>query len=204
MTDVIGAQQEPTAKQRRNAVQLDDFRVLVVPGLHGSGAEHWQSRWQRLYPKFERVEQDRWDTPDLPVWSQRLHGVLQTDARPTLIVAHSFGCLTTVCRAAADAVSVSDVAEAGNNIVGALLVAPADPDKFNVVDAVSVRLPFPSLVVGSDNDPWMTAERAAYWAQAWGSDFHNIGAFGHINAESGLSDWHDGQDLLTALIGRIA
>jgi len=37
--------------------QLNQFRVLVAPGLHNSGPDHWQSRWQRLYPRFERVEQ---------------------------------------------------------------------------------------------------------------------------------------------------
>ena len=42
-----------------------DFRILIVPGLHGSGPDHWQSRWQRLYPYFERIEQAQWDVPDL-------------------------------------------------------------------------------------------------------------------------------------------
>src|SRR3954465_11398836 len=82
-----------------------DFRVLVLPGLYGSGPEHWQSRWQRLYPFFERVEQAQWDVPDLDAWSERLDESLRTAALPTLIVAHSFGCLTTVHRAAQSASS---------------------------------------------------------------------------------------------------
>lgn len=198
MTDSISTQSPSDARPARYAAQLDDFRVLVVPGLHGSGAEHWQSRWQRLYPAFERVEQDRWDNPDLPVWSQRLQQVLRKDTRPTLIVAHSFGCLTSVYAATAGGYAAED-GKGNGNIVGALLVAPADPDKFNVVNAVSTRLPFPSLLVGSDSDPWMTAQRAAYWAQVWGSEFRNIGAVGHINADSGLGDWRDGQELLKEL-----
>ena len=187
---------ETTAVQanRNNSLRLADFRVLVVPGLHGSGAEHWQSRWQRLYPSFERVEQDRWDTPDLPVWSQRLQEVLQRDVRPTLIVAHSFGCLTTVHRVAADA----------GLIAGALLVAPADPVKFAVADAVQVALPFPSIVVGSGDDPWMSASRAEHWAGVWGSEFVYAGEVGHINAESGLGDWVEGQEVLGRLVARIA
>ena len=50
---------------------FSDYRVLIVPGLHNSGPEHWQSRWQRLYPQFERVEQDDWNLPDLAAWSAR-------------------------------------------------------------------------------------------------------------------------------------
>ncbi len=29
---------------------LRDYRVLVVPGLHNSGPQHWQSLWQRRLP----------------------------------------------------------------------------------------------------------------------------------------------------------
>jgi len=196
-------------------VRLSDFRVLVVPGLHGSGPEHWQSRWQRLYPAFERVEQAYWDVPELPVWSGRLQEVLRQPARsgqrtslsaphqerdtpanqqPTLIVAHSFGCLTTVHGAAMDA----------GNIAGALLVAPADPEKFKVAAQVRHRLPFPALVIGSDNDPWMSAERAAHWAGEWGAGFINAGALGHINADTGLGDWLDGQSLLQQLLRNVS
>lgn len=168
---------------------LAGVRVLVVPGLHGSEAAHWQSRWEQLYPDFERVEQEHWDTLDLPVWSQRLQEVLLRSTQPTIIVAHSFGCLTTVHSAAA-----------GAAIAGALLVAPADPEKFNVVTAVDQALPFPSIVVGSSNDPWMTAQRAQSWAAIWQSEFVLAGALGHINAESGLGDWSVGQDLLRGLL----
>jgi len=196
MSSATGITQSEPERQagKPRASRLADFRVLVVPGLHGSGTEHWQSRWQQLHPSFERVEQAQWDTPDLPVWSRRLDDVLHGDARPTLIVAHSFGCLTTVHRAAAGA----------GPVVGALLVAPADPVKFNVLDAVQIALPFPSIVVGSGDDPWMTAARAEHWAGVWGSEFVYAGELGHINAESGLGEWEFGQELLGRLLGRVA
>lgn len=173
--------------------RLADYRVLVAPGLHGSGPEHWQSRWQRLYPAFERVEQGNWSEAELPRWSRRLGEVLAQDGRPTVIVAHSFGCLTTVHRAAA-----------ASPVVAALLVAPADPDKFGVAAEVSHRLPFPALVVGSEDDPWMSAPRARYWAGIWGAGFISAGALGHINADSGLGDWTEGQRLLLDLLERAA
>ncbi|WP_342119303.1 RBBP9/YdeN family alpha/beta hydrolase [Pseudoduganella sp. OTU4001] len=173
---------------------LNEFRVLVAPGLHNSGPEHWQSRWQRLYPRFERVEQDRWSDPVLRRWADRLDEVLDQDRRPTLIVAHSFGCLTT-------ALSLSRASSP--HVAGVLLVGPADPDKFKVSALLPHgQLPCPSIMVGSTNDPWMTAPRAEVWAQRWGSEFVNAGALGHINADSGLGDWRFGQRLLQVLAQR--
>ena len=166
---------------------LFDYRVLVVPGLHGSGAAHWQTRWEQLYPTFERVEQDDWNTPDLPRWSQRMVQTLGSSSKPVLIVAHSFGCLTTLQAA-------NDNATRGCfNLAGALLVAPADPEKFGVADVLrDARLPCPAIVIGSTDDPWMASHRAAYWADSWGCGFLNAGALGHINAESQLGDWEQG------------
>lgn len=169
---------------------LAGFRVLIAPGLHNSGPEHWQSRWQALHPGFERVEQDDWDAPDLPRWSARVDQSRQLgagDRRPTLIVAHSFGSLATV----------HSVARDPSGVAGLLLVAPADPDKFGVGDALpQAALPVPSILIGSGNDPWMAAPRAALWARRWHSRFIDAGALGHINAESGLGDWPEGLETL--------
>jgi uncharacterized protein len=170
---------------------LNGFRVLIVPGLYDSGPDHWQTRWQRLHPGFERVDQADWDTPDLDAWSARLDTVLRKSSEPVVIVAHSFGCLTTVHRIGAGA----------GNIAGALLVAPADPQKFGVAERLHhILLPMPSIVIGSTNDPWMAGNRAAYWADCWGSEFFNAGPLGHINAESDLGDWRFGQFCLQQLI----
>ncbi len=108
-----------------------------------------------------------------------------------MLVAHSFGCLTAVHSLARDPSSV----------VGALLVAPADPGKFGVAgDLPHHRLPCPSIVIGSGNDPWMRIEHAALWAGRWGSRFIDAGPLGHINAESQLGDWPFGQRQLQSLV----
>lgn len=171
----------------------DEFRVLVVPGLHGSGAGHWQTRWEQRFRWFERVEQRDWDVPDLATWSARLGDVLRKSDRPTLLVAHSFGCLAAVHRASSRA----------HHLAGALLVAPADPVKFGVSEQLQYRtMPCPSIVVGSLDDPWMEASRAAQWAAAWGCAHVNAGALGHINADSALGDWESGLRMLTLLANR--
>ncbi len=169
-------------------------RVVIMPGLHDSGPTHWQSRWQALYPEFERVRQDDWETPDLDRWAENLGTILRATPKPAIIAAHSFGCLASV-----------QCASAGiPNLAGMLLVAPADPAKFELEKRLAqVRLSIPSILIGSENDPWMHAERAACWAETWGSEFLNAGHLGHINTESGIGDWLFGLAHLQRLAFRL-
>lgn len=174
-----------------------DFHGLpafVVPGLHGSGEGHWQTCWQQHHPELRRIEQDRWDVPALSSWSQRVADTLSRLHGPAVLVAHSFGCLASV-----HAALHHDV-----QIAGALLVAPAEPAKFGV-DAELARgpLPFPSMLVASNNDPWLRVDRARIWAKLWGAEFIEAGALGHINADSGLERWGAGLGLLQRLIDRL-
>ena len=169
---------------------LSDFQVILVPGLHDSSFEHWQSRWQRAHPDFWRVRQDDWHTPDLRAWAAGLDQVRALDKRPALLVAHSFGCLVALYSITHDARAVA----------GALLVAPADPDKFGVAGMLpSSPVDFPTILISSSNDPWMRAGQAARWARRWGSTLIEAGALGHINADSGLGDWPFGQKQLQLL-----
>lgn len=170
-----------------------DFHVIIVPGLHDSSAGHWQSLWQRRHPEFSRVRQDDFNDPQLTTWAARLDQVRAGDRRPALLIAHSFGALTCAHAIARD----------GANVAGALLVAPADPDKFGVASLLpALPLPCPSIVVASANDPWMQAERAAQWAARWGSELVDAGPLGHINAKSGLGAWPGGITLLHRLAER--
>ena len=157
-----------------------EFQVILVPGLHDSGPEHWQSRWQRSHPEFRRVRQANWSDPDLPAWAERVDHLRSLDPRPALLVAHSFGCLATMASIAADP----------RGVAGALLVATADPDKFGVAGLLPSQPPdCPTLLISSLDDPSMRADQAAAWGRRWGSVVHSAGACGHINADSGLGDW---------------
>ncbi len=168
-----------------------DFQVVIVPGLHDSSADHWQSRWHRLYPEFARVRQDDWEHPHLASWAARLDDVRRADPRPALLVAHSFGCLT----------AAHSIARDSGNVAGALLVAPADPDKFAVSHLLpALPLACPTIMVSSSNDPWMRADSAARWADRWGCEVVEGGPLGHINADSGLGDWQQGLALLHKLV----
>jgi predicted alpha/beta hydrolase family esterase len=171
-------------------------RLVIVPGLHGSGAEHWQSWLQGQVDDAVRVEQDDWGAPDLERWSTRVAATLAGLGRgPHVVVAHSFGCLATVRAAAHD--PALDVAQV-------LLVAPAEPNRF---DAAS-RLPqsclaVRSCVVASDNDPWMSATQAHAWALRWGSDWINLGNAGHVNVDSGYGPFPLAREWAAGALNRI-
>lgn len=161
--------------------------TLILPGLQGSGPGHWQSLWQAINPRFIRVEQADWNTPDIDVWASTVVRAVRHQPQRVVLVAHSFGCL-----AALRASLVVD-----RQIAGALLVAPADPDKFGVEPLLPhSTLPFPSMVVASRNDPWMAFEKAARWAQRWDSTLVDLGDAGHINTEAGYGAWPQGEELL--------
>ncbi len=148
--------------------------TLILPGLGGSGPEHWQTRWESLHPTYRRVVQRDWDHPDRRTgWPPSRRRWPAAGARVAL-VAHSLGC-ALAAHAAARPVAAS--------IVAALLVAPADVDSPAHTPAetrgfapLPLRpLPFPATVVASDNDPFVTLSRARAFAAAWGAAFVDAG-----------------------------
>lgn len=162
-------------------------RVVIVPGLYGSGPAHWQTWLQSRVPNAVRVEQDDWAEPDLERWSTRIAEVVaKAPDAAHVAVAHSFGCLALAHYLSQQAGQpVRDAGDSG--VQGALLVAPAEPERFRLADRLPRRdLGIPSTVFASDTDPWMSAHSAQAWACVWGAGFINLGDVGHINAEAGF------------------
>jgi predicted alpha/beta hydrolase family esterase len=170
--------------------------VLILPGWHGSGPGHWQTLWEHDRPELRRVEQASWDEPVLGDWAETLERAVRAAPSPVLLVAHSLGCALVAHWARAGSV---------HRVAGALLVAPADLDDPSLGTPRSFsplpleRLPFPSWVVGSRNDPYATFARAGQLARAWGAQLLDAGKSGHINVESGHGPWERGATLLAAL-----
>lgn len=167
---------------------------LNIPGYTGSGPEHWQTLWEQDYPNFHRVHQHNWNQPDCLKWVENLNdNVIQINA-PMILVAHSIGCLVVIQWA---------LKMNNPNVKGAFLVAPADPKNKNfplqAKDFHSLRftsLPFPSLIITSTNDPYLSTERALIFAKQLGSKIHQLGPNGHINTASKLGKWKKGKILL--------
>jgi len=173
--------------------------VLIVPGWGDSGDAHWQTLWEKANADFQRVVQRDWLYPICAEWVQTLAAGIRAAGGPVVLVAHSLGCLA-IAHCARDDASLP--------IHGALLVAPPDverPDFPPVLEGFApiprARLPFPSIVVASRDDPFSEFARAQALAEAWGSRLVDAGEQGHMNADAGLGPWPAGERLLQALRG---
>lgn len=169
-------------------------RIVIVPGWRNSGSAHWQSLWVRQLPGSERVEQDDWLVPHREAWVGALEKLVLAGSRPVVLVAHSLGCIT--------AVHMGE--QAASRVKGALLVAPADPERrAQLSDFAPVPyapLPYRSVLVASSNDPFCPIRRAGAYARAWGSELVRLQNAGHINVESGFGAWPLGLALLQSLL----
>ncbi|WP_280669389.1 MULTISPECIES: RBBP9/YdeN family alpha/beta hydrolase [unclassified Kitasatospora] len=188
----------------------DTATVLVLPGYQNSGPAHWQSHWEQEHPAYLRVEQEDWDAPQLDSWVATLdRAVALAPPGPVVLVAHSLGCITVAHWATRQeqlAGQVSDGQVIGRQVIGALLVAPADIDTVDIAELKNFRpvplrpLPFPSIVVSSSNDPYADPERSRLFAESWGSRLVALGSLGHINSDSAMGSWPEGQALLAELL----
>ena len=171
------------------------MRFIIVPGWRDSGPGHWQSLWAERLGNAVRVRQDDWITPSRQAWVATLAQTILQQQEPVVIVAHSLGCIATA-HLPADAAAC---------IEGALLVAPADPERRAILsDFAPVpyhALPYRSVLVASSNDPYCPVRLAGAYARAWGSEFVRIQNGGHINIESGHGEWPLGVALLQSLAG---
>jgi len=173
--------------------------LLIVPGLGDSGKEHWQNYWLTKYENSRKVIQNDWDRPILADWLNKLNEAIAAIDGKIIIVAHSL---------AAALVTHWSTTNNTQKIAGALLVAPADVDSrshtpeetWNFSPIPLAELDYPSIVVTSSNDPYISVERAQFLAEQWGSAFVNIGPKGHLNSDSQLEYWKEGQGILKSLL----
>lgn len=170
---------------------------LIVPGLGNSGPEHWQTFFETSGDNFKRIIQKEWDAPVCGDWVETIDKTIN-DHDPSIVVliAHSLGCSTIAHWSI----------QYKKKIKGALLVAPSDveaqqydfPAKgFSPIPKEKIN--FKTIVVASEDDPWVSLDRAKYFAGNWGSEFINIGKAGHINAASGHYKWKEGLNILKRL-----
>lgn len=185
-------------RSRKKPPMSSQPTIVIVPGWRDSGPGHWQSLWAEALPGAVRVVQDDWITPVRSAWVASIARTILAQPGPVVVVAHSLGCIATTHLPA----------EAAERIQGALLVAPADPERRGVLsDFAPVPyqpLPYSSIVVASTNDPFCPVRTAGAYARSWGSEMVRLQNAGHINIESGFGAWPLGLALLQSLTGALA
>jgi predicted alpha/beta hydrolase family esterase len=151
---------------------------------------HWQAIWRAEHSDWRWVEQSDWETPDCAEWMNRLDGVVEGCPGSVIIVAHSLGCLAFAHWASLALERVR------RKVEGGFLVAPADVERENsprkirgFSPAPRCRMPVPTMLIASQNDPCMTFPEARRLAVSWKSLLVNAGATGHINVASGHGRW---------------
>ena len=171
--------------------------IFIVPGLYNSGPDHWQTHWEKEFG-FVRIGQKDWETPVCDDWTQTIDSIVAGyPSAEVILVGHSLGCCTVV-----------RWAEKYKRIIrGALLVGPSDVEAPSYPTGTTgfspmpvYHLPFPSIVIASINDEYVTLERANEFAENWGSELINAGELGHVNSASNLGNWSFGLAALQKLI----
>lgn len=174
--------------------------ILIVPGLRDHVEDHWQTHLERRLPNARSVAPLEADKLSRAARVAALDAALAGIDGPVILVAHSAGVMITVHWAR----------EATRRIHGALLAAPADlespmPAGYPAPDAIAAngwtpipieRLPFPSIVAASRNDPLARFERVEALAAGWGSTLVDLGEVGHLNPASGYGEWRDAERLI--------
>ncbi len=168
--------------------------IVTVPGLRGHVDEHWQTRLAATLTNVRSVQPLGRENPSLDDRVAALQEAVAAAGGPVIIVAHSAGALATVHWAARH--------DTGT-VRGALLATPPDlalplPAEYpslrtlrehGWVPIPRQRLPFPSIVAASANDPLGEPGRVRELAAAWGSCWHGLGRVGHLNPASGYGEW---------------
>lgn len=169
--------------------------VLIVPGLRDHVETHWQTWLAAQLPQVRTVPPMGREDLDCTRRVQAIEAAMEAIDGPVLLVAHSGGCIMLAHWARGSVHA--------QRVCGALLATPPDfeqpmPEGYPTLPALQAsgwlpvphqRLPFPSLVATSDNDPLATRERVLTMARDWGSETIDLGAVGHLNPASGYGEW---------------
>jgi len=182
--------------------------ILIVPGLRDHVEDHWQTileaKLKRQQIKVRSVPPLERDRLSRDARVAALDAELAAIDGPVFLVAHSAGSMIAVHWAQSHQ----------RRIEGALLAAPADLEnplppgypahndlRANGWEPIPrARLPFPSIVAASTNDPLATFERVSQFAQAWGSRLVNLGDVGHLNPAAGYGEWPGAEPLIEELV----
>ncbi|MDD9909852.1 MAG: alpha/beta hydrolase [Ahrensia sp.] len=175
-------------------MKIAEANIVMVPGFKNSPPDHWQSRWEAKMPTARRVQQSDWHKPVMEEWVGNFTTAIEATDAPIVIVAHSLGGQTAILGL------VKLDSEQRSKIRGAFIVAPPDVEN----PAIRPRhlmtfgpysrepLPFPSVVIASQTDPFCSFEVAGDMANAWGSLLIDARDSGHIDVASGHGPWPDG------------
>ena len=177
--------------------------IVIVPGLRDHVPDHWQTLLGEQLPGSVTVPRMAMNKLSCAAWVHQIDRTLAAVDGPVILVAHSGGVMMVVHWAT----------QHRRPIHGALLATPADlesplPEGYPTLETLQQggwlpvpreRLPFPSIVTASTNDPLARYGRVARYARDWGGRLVNIGTVGHLNPAAGFGEWPQALEFIREL-----
>ncbi|MFM2479915.1 RBBP9/YdeN family alpha/beta hydrolase [Celerinatantimonas sp. YJH-8] len=177
------------------------MHLLFLAGIGNSGSEHWQRQWYLESEQATWVEHSNWEQPVMEQWLDDFEHALVSIHEPVVVIAHSLGCVLFT-----EWLRCHDLGQ----VSGAMLVAmpnvlgPEFPEQAVHFSNLGTYCDCcPAVIVASEDDPYASIEHAYNQGRALNAAVHNIGAVGHINGQSNLGYWLEGQMILRDLIHRV-
>ena len=168
-------------------MRASDFDILIVPRRGGAREGDWSSRWRAKLSTARFAGPPDPAESDPGIWAKAIAAAAAEAARPILFVGHGEGAAAIVH--SAPTLSSADIG-------GAFLVAPPDSVSLERLGGgwtVSRRrLPWPSVVVASQNDPDGAFGAISALAAEWGAELIDAGLAGRIDEASGHGPWPEG------------
>jgi predicted alpha/beta hydrolase family esterase len=179
--------------------------ILFVPGLRDHVAEHWQTLTAAEIEGARTVPPLEHDKLSCAARVEALDRAIAELVAPPILVAHSAGVLM-----------VAHWAQHHRRpIKAALLATPPDLDRplpagyptpedlksGGWLPVPRGRLPFPSILAASSDDPLDSSSAATELARAWGSRLVQLGEVGHLNPAAGYGPWPMARGLIAELDG---
>lgn len=182
--------------------------LVLVPGLRDETPGHWQAILARQWPGAVSLPALGRRNIDLTARMAQIEDAVRPIKGPVVLVAHSGGVIATVHWARRTRAAVR----------GALLATPplfegplgpefptlAEFRRHGWAPIPRSRLPFPSIVAASRNDPLGSYEGVCELAQAWGARLFDLGDSGHLNPASGFGPWPAASELVRELAGEVS
>jgi predicted alpha/beta hydrolase family esterase len=182
---------------------FDGATLLIVPGLRDHVADHWQTHLAAEIPNSVTVEPLTENRLSCPARVQALDQALVSIDGDVVVAAHSAGVLMVAHWAQSPT----------RRVRAALLATPADielplPEGYPGYRDLEAngwlplprsKLPFPSILAASRNDPLAGFAKCAELAKCWGSELVDVGEVGHLNPPAGFGAWPEARALLSRL-----
>ncbi len=169
-------------------MRASDLDLLFIPSRGGDAAADWPGRWRAKLSTARFVAPAHPPDAPLAAWAAAVVDAARGAPRPVLFLGHGSGAAAVV--EAAPALGQADIR-------GAFLVAPPDEaglERFMGARWTNsrARLPWPSVVVASRDNPYGAFDAVAAHALDWGAELVDAGFAGSLDAASGHGPWPEG------------